>query len=126
MSVYVFKKNLHLAKRCHLPKVLQLIETYPKKYPVPKYLTFIRDLLQDGWQVKLYKAGKFSKYVFVMKNEQVFKIRFSNHKPIYEKEIENDCDYYVGISHTQAHKTEEILKIIQEKVEKIVVEKSQV
>lgn len=113
-----FKKNLHKAKEVKLKKIENLIKNYNPRFSPPKYLHFIKDLLKDGWRVKLYTAG-VSKYVFVYKviagEDIVYKIRFSNHKPIYEKEIENDCDFYVGISNTQACRTEDILKIIRER-----------
>lgn len=107
-----FKKNLHIAKKCNLKKINSAIKNYPKQFPTPKYLLFIKQMLENGWQVKLYVANKVSKYVFIIKGDDVFKIRFSNHKPIYGKELENDCDYYVGVSHTQVSTTEQIIKIL--------------
>jgi len=92
------------------------IETYPSKYPTPKYLLFMHEMLLNGWKVQLYTA-EVSKYVFVSKDDLIFKIRFSNHKPRYSREIENDCDYYVGISHLQSKTTSEIIQIILEKYE---------
>lgn len=106
-----FKKNYHLAKHCRLKKINNLIEFYPKQYPTPKYLLFIKTMIELGWEVKLYKAG-VSKYVYVVKDDIIYKIRFSNHKPLYYKELENDCDFYVGISHKQVSTTEAIIKKI--------------
>lgn len=71
-------------------------------------------MLEKGWRVKLYTA-RVSKYVFVLKEGEIYKIRFSNHRPLYEKEMENDCDFYVGISHFQTSTTEQIIKKITEK-----------
>jgi len=108
-----FKKNIHKAKKCKLPSIKTLIRQYPKKYPTPKYLLFIKTMLEHGWIVKIYIA-KVSKYVFIIKDEEVFKIRFSNHKPLLYKEEEEDCDYYVGISNKQMTTTEElIIKLIK-------------
>lgn len=104
-----FKKNLHVAKNCTLEKVNMLIENYSRKYPIPKYLTFIKKMLENGYKVKIYVA-RVSKYVFIKKGDIVIKIRFSNHKPIFEKEEENDCDYYVGVSHKQVTTTEELIE----------------
>jgi hypothetical protein len=106
-----FKKNFHIATVCRAEKIAKLIEHYPKQFPTPKYLLFIKQFIEAGWQVKLYKAG-VSKYVFVYNQSEIYKIRFSNHKPLYSKEIENDCDFYVGISHTQVSTTDEIIKKI--------------
>lgn len=105
-----FKKNIHIAKDCRIEKINKMIENYPKPYQPAKYLIFIKTMLENGWRVKLYVANKVSKYVFIIKGEQVFKIRFSNHKPLYQKEMEDDCDYYVGISHKQVSTTEQIIK----------------
>jgi hypothetical protein len=109
-----FKKNLHLAKRITSQKINREIKNYPKQYPTPKYLLFIKQMIDSGWMVKLYKAG-VSKYVFLIKGNDIFKIRFSNHLPLYYKEVESDCDYYVGVSHLQCSTTEQILNEIIKK-----------
>lgn len=103
-----FKKNYHLARRYGLGKVEAMILNYPKQYSAPKYLEFIKTMIGLGWEVKVYVA-RVSKYIFITKGDNIFKIRFSNHKPLYEKEIENDCDFYVGISHKQVATTDEII-----------------
>lgn len=90
-----------------------MIANYPPHFTTPKYLTFIRTMLDDGWNVKLYEVDR-SKYVFVFREDFLFKIRFSNHKPIYGKEITKDCDFYVGISHKQVSTTEKVIKKINE------------
>lgn len=110
----MIKKNLHVAVRCTLPKVLMKIETYPSKYPTPKYLLFIKRMLELGFEVKIYVA-KVSKYVFVITPNNTYKIRFSNHKPAYHKQMQEDSDYYVGISHTNVMTTDEIINIISHK-----------
>lgn len=104
-----FKANMHLAKNWKLGKVVGMIANYPAKYETPKYLLFIKKMLENGWQVKVYVA-RVSKYIFIIKDNEVFKIRFSNHKPLYDKEVESDCDFYVGISHKQVITTEELIK----------------
>ena len=110
-----FKKNLHLAKKFSLGKTEGMITNYPKQYSTPKYLIFIREMIKSGYTVKVYKAG-VSKYVFIIKGDEIYKIRFSNHKPLYMKEIENDCDFYVGVSNTSVHTTEQIMTKILKKV----------
>ena len=111
-----FKKNFHIARRCRIEKIEKLITNYPKQYSTPKYLLFIKTFLESGWKVKPYEV-KVSKYVFVFNDKEIYKIRFSNHKPIYAKEIENDCDFYVGISHTAVHTTDQIIQKIITKTE---------
>lgn len=106
-----FRKNFHKAKKYSLSKVKTAIKNYPDKYLTPKYLIFVKTMVEHGWLVKIYMA-RVSKYIFVIKGEDIFKIRFSNHKPIYHKELEEDCDFYVGISHKQVSTIEKILKKI--------------
>lgn len=106
-----FRKNFHIAKEIDLFRIDRKIDNYPGHFSTPKYLTFMKKMLSEGWRVKLYEVGR-SKYVFVFKDKLLFKIRFSNHKPIYQKEVESDCDFYVGISHKQVSTTEEIIKKI--------------
>lgn len=108
-----FRKNFHIAKRLNLNKVKHTIQNYPKEYATPKYLLFIKNLLEDGWAVKLYTAG-VSKYVFCLKGDHLYKIRFSNHKPRVDKELEEDCDFYVGVSNLAVNTTEEIEQIIKD------------
>ncbi len=103
-----FKKNIHRAKKIDLDKIQKMIRRYPANYPTPRYMAFIKTLIETGWEIKLYEA-RVSKYVFCTKAGQVYKIRFSNHKPLLRKELEEDCDYYVGISHNQVSTTTEIL-----------------
>ena len=107
------KKNIHKAVNVKISKVLHSIEHYPKQYSTPKYLLFIKDMLELGYEVKLYVA-KLSKYVFVTKDGTTHKIRFSNHRPIKEKELEEDCDFYVGKSNFQCSTTEQIKERIVE------------
>ena len=111
MEYKPFKKNIHKARNVRIELLNTWIETYDPRYKPPKYYFFMKTMLEHGYQVKLYQAG-VSKYVFIIKNDIVYKIRFSNHRPIKEKELENDCDFYVGISHLQASKTEDIINKI--------------
>ena len=113
-----FKFNFHKARKYKLHKVEEMIKNYNKKYPTPKYLLFIKKMIEEGWEVKVYVA-KVSKYVFVTKQNDIYKIRFSNHKPLYAREDQNDCDFYVGISHKQVSTTEQIInKILGDEKEK--------
>jgi len=107
----MFKANAHKARPINLKNIENMIERYNKKYATPKYMIFIKTMIEKGFKVSLYVA-RVSKYVYVAKDGVVTKIRFSNHKPIYEKEMENDCDYYVGISHKAVRTTEQIVKIL--------------
>lgn len=87
-----------------------------KSYPLPKWIQFCELMLQLGFKVELYKAmNTRSKYVFITKNNITRKIRFSNHKPAYTKQkIEEDSDYYVGVSHSGVITTEKLIEVIKE------------
>lgn len=108
-----FRTNFHVAKEINGFRCDRLIEQYPPQYNTPKYLLFLREMLQDGWEAKIYEVER-SKYVFITKDELIFKVRFSNHKPIYQRQKANDCDFYVGISHKQAQTTEEVIRKIKD------------
>ena len=110
-----FKKNYHKAHRCNLQATTQKISGYARtQYVAPKSLRFILRMLREKCEVRLYipRSNKISKYVFVSKDDRIFKIRFSNHKPIVQKELDNDCDFYAGISNLKTMTTEAIAKII--------------
>lgn len=112
--MYVFKKNIHLAKKMTVAEVEKLIQNYNGRYPPPKYMLFMRNMLREGWRVKLY-TSKVSKYVFVTKPKHAYKIRFSNHKPTYTRESNGDSDYYVGVSNFAVHTAEEIENLLNHK-----------
>lgn len=75
-----------------------------KGYDVPKWISFCRTLMRRGFQVALYEAQfTHSKYLTVWKNGKNYKVRFSDHPPIKEREVNGDCDFFVG--HTNLGKT---------------------
>jgi len=107
-----FRANYHVAKEINGFRCDAMIEKYPPQYSTPKYLLFMREMLRDGWEAKIYEVER-SKYVFITKDDFIFKIRFSNHKPIYQRQKANDCDFYVGISHKQTFTTEQVIEKIK-------------
>jgi len=77
-------------------------------YPIPKYIQFCKKALESGYNVKLYEAQHtVSKYVTVCHGKKRFKVRFSNHKPIPEKELQGTCDFFVGITNYKITTTNE-------------------
>jgi len=107
-----FKINFHVAKPIDEFLINRLINEYPKQYSTPKYLIFIRKMIQKGWEARLHTV-EASKYVFVYREDLIYKIRFSNHKPSYLRQQKKDSDFYVGISHKgKALLTEDVIKII--------------
>lgn len=86
-------------------------------YPIPKWIIFSEIMLDDGWEVYLYRAkSTVSKYIFIVKNNLSLKIRFSNHRPNFHREMQNDCDYFVGVGHTGVITTEKVIDKIKELV----------
>ena len=86
-----------------------------KVYGKAKWIVFCEILLNEGYTLFLYEANKtFSKYVTVCKKGKTFKVRFSNHRPSYAKEFENDSDYYVGVSNLGITTTEDALRATRE------------
>ena len=51
-----FKFNYHKAKKYDLEKTNGLIENYNKKYPVPKYLHFIKHMLENGYEIRVVEV----------------------------------------------------------------------
>lgn len=69
-------------------------------WSIPKWISFTETMIKNGWQVKLIRSQSTrSKYLYIQKGDKNYKIRFSNHKASKEKELENDCDFYVGRGH---------------------------
>lgn len=77
-----------------------------KGYTVQKWILFCKRMIEKGFEVYLYEARKtFSKYVTIKKGGKSYKVRFSNHKPIKHRELSNDCDFFVGVTHTGVRTT---------------------
>lgn len=90
------------------PEILQLKTS--RKFGKQKWIIFAEELLEKGFKVSLYEARKtFSKYLTVEKGNKKFKVRFSNHRPNIHKELENDCDYFVGVTNFEVHTTKDAL-----------------
>jgi hypothetical protein len=82
-----------------------------KGYSVPKWIFFSKEMIGLGWECEYYDShSTVSKYIYITKRNYHFKIRFSNHKPAYNQQNINDSDFYVGISHNQVLRTEELIE----------------
>lgn len=70
-------------------------------FPKAKWVQFCERLLREGLCLTLYEAKRtHSKYVTVTRGDRVFKVRFSDHRPIRSRELAGDCDVFVGKTHT--------------------------
>lgn len=67
-------------------------------YPKAKWIRFCEVLMAEGYALTIYEARRtVSKYITVMyPGAPSFKVRFSNHRPIAEREAAGDCDFFVG------------------------------
>lgn len=77
-------------------------------YPVPaQWVLFCEEMLKIGYAVSVKETlNTYSKYITVHgAGDTNFKVRFSDHKPNRRREINGDCDYFVGRTHTGARTT---------------------
>jgi len=87
-------------------------------YPKQKWITFCETLLSKGYSLFLYEAKEtVSKYITVKKNGKSCKVRFSNHRPAFSKEMNKDCDFFVGVTNFGWSTTEQVLKSVYRYVE---------
>lgn len=76
-------------------------------WPKSKWIFFCEEMMRLGFTVELYEARQTkSKYCTVKKDGKSFKVRFSDHKPIYHREMNGDCDYFVGHTNTGIRNTQ--------------------
>lgn len=83
-------------------------------YEIPKWIGFCRELLKLGFAVYLYEARRtVSKYITVTcADMRPFKVRFSNHRPIRHRELEGDCDFFVGVTNLGVTNTEMAMQAV--------------
>lgn len=63
-----------------------------------------------GFTIELYEARQTkSKYCTVKRDVKSFKVRFSDHKPIYHREMQGDCDFFVGVTNTGSRNTHDAI-----------------
>lgn len=78
-------------------------------YSKSKWIYFCEEMMRLGFTVELYEARQTkSKYCTVRREAfkgKSFKVRFSDHKPIYHREMAGDCDFFVGHTNTGIRNT---------------------
>ena len=82
-----------------------------KGFSIPKWLLFCEYILSNyPLGVYLYEANSTkSKYITLINLSTKFKIRFSDHAPNLKKEIEKDCDFFVGFTNFTKFSTRDAL-----------------
>lgn len=95
----------------------------PKKegFSKPKWIEFCEAFIDEGGvTLKLYEARQTaSKYISVIYNKKTFKVRYSNHKPIKYRELNQDCDFFVGVNHTAVTTTIQAIEATKQWLEKL-------
>lgn len=86
-------------------------------YPMTKWIYFCTTMIKAGFTCYVYEARQTnSKYVTVTDGGYFsVKIRFSDHKPIYQRELAGDCDFFVGVTHTGVRTTEDAIDYVMNK-----------
>jgi hypothetical protein len=111
---------MNSARKVSLRYLNMIEKSYPARgFPIPKWIIFCKTMIDRGWNVRLYRAKTtVSKYVFVHKDNLMYKIRFSNHRANRNMEFNDDCDYYVGVGNRYTLTTEELISLLIEKDKK--------
>lgn len=79
-------------------------------WPKSKWIYFCEEMMRLGLTIELYEARQTkSKYCTVRKDGKSFKVRFSDHKPIYHREMQGDCDFFVGHTNTGIRNTQQAI-----------------
>lgn len=85
-------------------------------FPKSKWIYFCEEMMRLGFTVELYEARQTkSKYLTVRLPDdwsRSFKVRFSDHKPIYHRETAGDCDFFVGKTHTGVRNTHDAVNAV--------------
>jgi len=86
-------------------------------FPKAKWIEFCETMAADGFRCWLYEARQtYSKYITVSNGTTDVKIRFSNHKPDKSRELNGDCDFFVGKTHTGTRTTRDAIDFVRSKL----------
>lgn len=98
---------------------VDFLEYHQKKavsqgYQKQRWIFFCEALLAKGYTLELYEARRtVSKYITVKKEgHKPFKVRFSNHKPIFHRELTGDCDFFVGHTNIAITNTDQAFRAV--------------
>lgn len=79
-------------------------------YQKQKWVHFCEIMLAAGFDLYLYEAQRtVSKYITITDGFKSFKVRFSDHRPIAERESRGDCDFFVGRTNLAVTTTEDAI-----------------
>lgn len=84
------------------------------EFKIQKWISFSEKLLEMGLDIYLYEAKKTaSKYITIQYKNKIYRVRFSDHKPIKQREEKMDCDFFVGVNNNSVKTTEDALVAVQ-------------
>ena len=90
------------------------------EFKIQKWITFSEKILEMGLDIYLYEAQKTaSKYIAIHYKNKIYRVRFSDHKPIKQREEKMDCDFFVGVNNNSVKNTEDALIAVKAWKEKI-------
>ncbi|WP_337187561.1 hypothetical protein [Phenylobacterium sp.] len=86
-------------------------------YEKPRWIIFCEVMIRDGFLVTLYEARRtVSKYITVARPDLGdFKVRFSNHRPIAARELNGDCDFFVGVTNLATTTTGQAIAAVRDR-----------
>lgn len=113
-------KRKHGGKATHVAVTAELLadrvqRTVAAGYSKQKWVEFCEAMMARGYGMSIYEARRtVSKYITVKgpKGTAPFKVRFSNHKPIKHRELAEDCDFFVGWTHTGVRTTAQAIDAV--------------
>lgn len=79
----------------------------------PGWVQFCEKFLNEGFVVFLYLSNTNSKYVTLVKNNKMMKIRFSKHSPNYNTWLKSDVKFCVGPKFMGMNSESEVYDAIQ-------------
>ena len=90
---------LQLAERIDCQKSIELL-VWQLFYSASCERSFFAYFLDKGFSIHLYEAKEtVSKYVTLEYGLLKYTVRFSNHRPNFQREARGDCDFFVGVTH---------------------------
>lgn len=81
----------------------------------PNWVKFCEKLLNDNFSVILYIPilRTESRYLTIIKNCKMMKIRYSDHAPVLKNWMQSDIDLYIGPSNKGMLNENQALKVIR-------------
>ena len=81
----------------------------------PGWVKFCEKLLNDNFFVVLYipTTKTLSKYLIIVKNRKIMRLRYSDHAPVLNSWLSGDIDLYIGSPYKGMLNEKEAMRIIK-------------